>query len=109
MKIDINHEIERASIYFQNKARDEGRKPTSRLFIVLDHGGGWRFVVTRKWEIKAHLIKGEKFIEVPRVRIAEPVEWDDVGRTVRLAERYATVWMTERGYNYIPEPRLEVL
>jgi uncharacterized cysteine cluster protein YcgN (CxxCxxCC family) len=90
MLIDIDHEIERAAIYFRDKAKKEGRKALSRLFVVLDHGGGWRFVVTRKWEIEYHLGPTEKSIEVPKVRIAEPVEWNDIGRTVTLAERYAT-------------------
>jgi hypothetical protein len=90
MIIDIDYEIGRATKYFRDKAKKEGRKPLSRLFMVLDHGGGWRIVVTRKWEIRYHVAQGEKAIEVPKVRIAEPVEWDDIGRTITLVERYAT-------------------
>jgi len=90
MIIDIDHDIGRATKYFRDKAKKEGRKPRSRLFMVLDHGGGWRIIVTRKWEIRYYVAQGEKAIEVPKVRIAEPVEWDDIGRTVMLVERYAT-------------------
>lgn len=80
----------------------------SRLYVVLDHGGGWRFVITRPRQIKHHLGKKgegrqeEIAIEVPKVRIAEPVEWDDLPRTITLAERYANKWMIARGYNNIP-------
>lgn len=107
--IDVDYEIERATIYFRKKARSEGRKPLSRLYTILDHGGGWRFVITRPWEIKYHLGETERAIEVPRVRIAEPVEWDDLARTITLAERYATKWMIARGYNDIPNFRREVV
>src|SRR6516165_9043052 len=90
MIIDIDYEIERAAIYYRDKAKREHRVPLSRLYVILDHGGGWRFVVTRAWEIKFHIGVMEKKIEVPKIRIAEPIEWDDIGRTVVLAERYAT-------------------
>lgn len=88
--IDINHEIERATIYFRDKAKREGRPALSRLYVILDHGGGWRFVITQPWEISFHPIKKERVIAVPKIRIAEPVEWEDIGRTITLAERYVT-------------------
>jgi hypothetical protein len=88
--IEIDHEIEQATRYFRDKAKREGKPALSRLFTVLDHGGGWRFVITEFWQIKHHLTPGERAIKVPRVRIAEPVEWDDIARTIKLAERYAT-------------------
>ena len=90
MKIDIDRQIEQATRYFRDKAEREGKSALSRLFTVLDHGGGWRIVVTPFRDIKNHVGKGERAIKVPRVRIAEPVEWDDIPRTIKLAERYAT-------------------
>ena len=87
--IDIHNEIKRAMIYFHLEAIRKREPATSRLFIVLDRGGGWRFVVTQYWQIKHHLDRGERAIKVPKIRIAEPVEWDDISRTIKLAERYA--------------------
>jgi hypothetical protein len=107
--IDIWNEIERATIHFREDAKRREQVPISRLFIVLDHGGGWRFVVTPYWEIKYHLGPTERKIMVPKVRMVDPIEWNDIPRTIRLAERYATKWMVEHGYNAIPDARLEVL
>lgn len=107
--IDMNYEIESARRYFASEAARWNLVPTSRIFIVMDHGGGWRFVITEYREIKYHLGQGEFFIKVPRVRIYEPVGWDDIPRTIRLAERYATQWLVRHGYNHIPDPRMEVL
>jgi hypothetical protein len=88
--IDIRHEIERATIHFRDEAKRRGMVPISRLFIVLDHGGGWRFVITPYWEIRFHLGPTERRIMVPKIRMADPIDLDDIPRTIRLAERYAT-------------------
>jgi uncharacterized cysteine cluster protein YcgN (CxxCxxCC family) len=89
-------EVHKAAAYFREDAARRGIRPISRLYTVLDHGGGWRFVVTPRWEIKHHLVEKERAIMVPKVLIAEPVGWDDLPRTIRLAERYATAKMSGR-------------
>lgn len=107
--IRIENELDQATKYFAAVAARRGIEPTSCLYTVLDFGGGWRFVVTHPEDIDNHLLEGERAIRVPRVLIAEPVEWDDIPRTITLAERYATKWMVERRYNHIPNLRAEVL
>lgn len=88
--IDLDNEINTAAAYFRSVAASRGVEPTSRLYTVMDHGGGWRFVITLPEDIKHHVQQNERAIRVPRVKIAEPVEWDDIARTIKLAERYAT-------------------
>lgn len=89
--INIRHEITRATIYFRGDAERRGMVPVSRLFTVVERGGGWRMVVTEFWRIKFHVHDGERAVMVPKVRIAEPVDWHDIPRTVKLAERYAAI------------------
>lgn len=93
--IDINNEIDRATVYFKKEARRRNAPAISRLSIIMDNGGGWRFVITPRYDIKNHLTKGERAIVVPRVRIAEPVELDDLPRTIKLAERYAATKLSK--------------
>jgi hypothetical protein len=98
--MDIWREIESATRYFAAEAVRKGQPATSRLFVVLDWGGGWRFVVTPFREIYWHIGEGERFIKVPKIRIAEPVEWDDIPRTIRVAEQWAEMRLRASGDNF---------
>lgn len=87
----IQDELRSATEYFRRQAEERGVAPTSHLYVILDFGGGWRFVVTPPYDIKNHPIKGERAIEVPGIRIAEPVPEGDTFRMLRLASRYVTL------------------
>jgi hypothetical protein len=90
----VIRDIRQATVYFRKQANERGIVPISRIYTVLDHGGSWRFVVTPAFDIRNHVGVGERAIKVPKVRIAEPVEWDDIPRTVKLAQDYAMAWLS---------------
>lgn len=80
--------LDKAAAFFQKRADEAGKTATSFLVAVHDHGGGMRTVVTNYWDIKNHEGPDEKVYVVPKVRIAEPVAWEDIPKAIYAAEKF---------------------
>lgn len=104
-KTFIEGQIDQAARYFKKRALERGVPPRSRLAGIRDHGGGYRVVVSPLLNMRHHVGKGEQLFLLPKVRIAEPVDWDDNARTIQLVERFMTI-QTSRGINPCGECRV---
>ena len=87
----LDEQINQAAAYFKRQGNERNKPRWSRLAGIRDHGNGMRVIVAPFYTLGDHLTEGEELFLVPKVRIAEPVEWDDIPRVIALVERYMAI------------------
>jgi hypothetical protein len=55
---------------------------------VVDRKGGMRVVVTQPWRMRHHVEDGERLFVVPKLRVQEPVPWDEIPIVIAKAEKH---------------------
>jgi len=64
---------------------------------ILDTYGGLRVVVTHRRELHHHVKQDELAIVVPRLRVHEPIAWDDIPVVIARAELEMAKWIERYG------------
>jgi hypothetical protein len=50
----------------------------SHVAGIISPNGAVRYVVTEKWRFKYHLQPGERLFVVPKLRVREPIVWEQI-------------------------------
>lgn len=67
----------------------------SVIAAILDTYGGVRFVVTHRKSLPNHVAHDELAIIVPRLRVHEPIAWNDIPIVIARAELEVSKWIEQ--------------
>jgi hypothetical protein len=67
----------------------------SVIAAILDTYGGVRFIVTHRKDLQNHVRHDELVIIAPRLRVHEPIAWDDIPIVIERAELEIKKWIDQ--------------
>ena len=74
------------------------RNPLPSVIVgIIDTYGGMRVVVTHRRDVRHHVRHDELAIIVPRLRVHEPIAWNDIPIVVKRCEIEIEKWIKQRG------------